>query len=572
MASFMEQRTIFQLLNEVPDEREIVKDASSDEENIIEDCTNNLSDDKDYSSELEATSDCEEYFLTNDRDEYFSSKNEEIKWRKFQYNNSDKMHTQELMSSAIKVTSEIDAFLKLIDDKMLDNIVVSTNRKIERKKNQYKRDRDVQNLTKNELLALFGLLFLIGVNKGNHTSTEELWTTDGTGITMVRACMSKKRFLFLLRNLRFDNDEMRRKRRIFDKLAPIRYFLDSFITNCKSSYSVGQYVSVKSLEVFQGQLNSSQNLSKNLAKCGLKIFALCDAKTYFTNNLEVYCGEQPDGPYRLSNDPIDIVERLVAPIEGSNRNLTIGTWYTCSTLAKSLLEKKITCIGSMRRERSEIPVEFLPNKYKRVGTSMFGYQPDMTLVSFVPRTNRSIILLSTMKNCNIVDEKTKKPLVALYYDMTKGAVDVVHELCKAYFVARVTNQWPLALFFTLTNIASVNAQILYEANNVDCRVIRKTFLKNLSLSLMRNHLCERAKILTLPTEIRAILARYREEPIEIQKENEESRKRGRCHLCARAKNVDTTIKCKFCRRFSCKGHVETVATCIECKSAKNEEM
>lgn len=559
-------------MNEVPDEREIVKDASSDEENIIEDCANNLSNDKDYSSELEATSDCEEYFLTNDRDEYFSSKNEEMKWRKYQYNNSDTIHTQELMSSAIKVTSEIDAFLKLIDDKMLDNIVVSTNRKIERKKNQYKRDRDVQNLTKNELLALFGLLFLIGVNKGNHTSTEELWTTDGTGITMVRACMSKKRFLFLLRNLRFDNDEMRRKRRIVDKLAPIRYFLDSFITNCKSSYTVGQFVTVKSLEVFEGQLNSSQNLSKNLAKCGLRIFALCDAKTYFTNNLEVYCGAQPDGPYRLSNDPVDIVERLVAPIEGSNRNLTIGSWYTCSTLAKSLLEKKITCIGSMTRERSEIPVEFLPNKYKRVGTSMFGYRPDMTLVSYVPKTNRSIILLSTMKNCNIVDEKTKKPLVALYYDMTKGAVDVVHQLCKAYFVARVTNQWPLALFFTLTNIASVNAQILYEANNEDCRVIRKTFLKNLSLSLMRNHLCERAKILTLPTEIRAILARYREEPIEIQKENEESRKRGRCHLCARAKNVDTTIKCKFCRRFSCKGHVETVATCIECKSAKNEEL
>lgn len=571
----MEQRTIFQLLNEIPDEREIVKDASSDEENIFEDNMNNLSNDKDYSSELEATSDCEDYFLTNDRDDYFSTKNDTCKWRKFQYNNNnnDKLHTQELISSAINVTSESDAFLKLIDEKMLDLIVMSTNKRIERKKNQYKRDRDVQNLTKNELLALFGLLFLIGINKGNHTSTEELWTTDGTGISMIRACMSKKRFLFLLRNLRFDNDEIKHKRRTIDKLAPIRYFLDSFITNCKSSYSVGQFVTVKSLDVFEGQLNSSHNLSKNLAKCGMKIFALCDAKTYFTNNFEIYCGTQPDGPYRVSNDPIDIVERLIAPIEGSNRNLTIGSWYMSSKLANSLLEKKITCIGAITKDRSDIPVEFLPNKYKRIGTTIFGYKPNMTLVSYVTQTNRSIILLSTMKNCNIVDEKTKKPLVALYYDMTKGAVDVVHQLCNAYFIARITNKWTLALFFTLTNIASVNAQILYEANNEDCRVIRKKFLKNLSLSLMKNHLCERAKILTLPIEIRAILARYRVEPIEIQKENnEESRKRGRCHLCARAKNVDTTIKCKFCRRFSCKGHVDIVVTCIECKTAKNEDM
>lgn len=568
----MEQRTIFQLLNEIPDEREILKDDSSDEENIFEDNANVLSNDKDYLSELEAISDCDDYFQTNDRDEYFSSKNESCKWRKFQYNkqNGDTIHTQELISSAIKVTNEIDAFLKLIDDKMLENIVLSTNKKIERKKNQYKRDRDVQNLTKNELLALFGLLFLIGINKGNHTSTEELWTTDGTGISMVRACMSKKRFLFLLRNLRFDNEETRRKRRTIDKLAPIRFFLDSFITNCKSSYSVGQFVTVKSLEVFEGQ-NSSQNISKNLSKSGIKIFALCDAKTYFINNLEVYC-LQPEGPYRLSNDPFDIVERLVGPIEGSNRNLTIGSWYTSFSLAESLLEKKITCIGAMTKDRSEIPIEFLPNKYKRVGTTIIGYRPDMTLVSHVPKANRSVILLSTMSNCSIIDEKTKKPIIALYYDMTKGAVDAVNQLCKAYFVARVTNQWPLALFFTLTNIASVNAQILYEANNENCRVIRKTFLKNLALSLMRNHLCERAKILTLPTEIRATLARYREEPIEIQKENQESRKRGRCHLCTRARNVDTTIKCKFCRRFSCKGHVETIATCIECKIANNEDM
>ena len=574
----MAQRTISQLLDEVPDDKDILQDISSNEENNLDSDHDFLSDDYDHRSEQEASSDSEDdnYEPDNDNDEYFSSRDKSCKWRKFNYVQekqiSDMVNVQETKSSAIQVSSEIDAFLQLIDDKMLDNIVINTNKKIETKKDRYKRDRDVQNMTKNELLALFGLLFLIGVNKGNYTSSQELWTTDGTGIAMLRACMSNKRFSFLLRHLSFDDEETRSERKKLDKLASMRFFLDSFITNCKSSYMVGQFVAVKKLELFEGQCSSGQNLPKKLANSGIKVFVLCDAITYYTSNLEVCCGTQPDGPYRLSNKPADIVDRLVASIEGSNRNLTIGTWYTSYSLVKSLLDKKITCVGAVSKNNSEIPVQFLPNKNKIVGSSIFGFQKDVTLVSYVPKINTSVILMSTMHHSTIIDEKTKKPLIALHYDMTKGAVDIVNQLCKAYFISRVTNQWSLALFFTLMNVASVNAQILYESNNQNSRVIRKKFLKNLVLSLMKNHLCERAKILTLPAEIRAILAKYRDEPVEKQKENEESRKRGRCHLCTRAKNIDTTIRCKICMRFSCRGHVETTAICLECKNAKiNDE-
>ena len=543
-------------------------DLEHDSESMIDDC--------DYPSEQEASSDSEDDNLElRSNDEYFTSKDKSCQWRKHKYAHcqftQNGMNFQELKSSAIQVSSEIDAFLKLIDEKMLDNIVMNTNKKIDVTKNQYQRDRDAQHVTKNELLALFGLLFLIGLNKGNHTGACELWTTDGTGIAMLRACMSNKRFSFLLRHLRFDDEETRCKRRKMDKLAPIRFFLDSFIANCKSSYALGQFVAVKKLQVFQGQSSSSQNLPKKLAESGIKLFVLCDAVSYFTSNLEVCCANQPDGPYQLSNTPADIVDRLVAPIEGSNRNLTIGSWYTSYSLAKALLEKKITCIGAMSKNKPQVPVEFLPNRKKAVGSSVFGFQENMTLVSYVPKANTSVILLSTMHNSSIVDEKSKKPLIALHYDMSKGAVDAVDKLCKAYFVARVTNQWPLALFFTLLNIASVNAQILYESSNEDYRTIRKKFLKNLALGLMKNHLCERAKILTLPTEIRAVLAKYTVEPAEKQKENLESRKRGRCHLCTRAKNVDTTIRCALCMRFSCRGHVETTALCFECKNEKINE-
>lgn len=569
-ASFLVPRPVSQFLDEILDEKEILKDVSSGEENDLVYDPETVSD-CDYPSEQEASTDSEDENLElgcND-DEYFLSRDKLCKWGKQNHiqnsQNINSAHFQESESSAIKVSSEIDAFLKLIDDEMLNSIVTNTNQKINIKRNQYKRDRDAPNVTKNELLALFGLLFLIGVNKGNHTGTNELWTTDGTGIAMLRACMSNKRFSFLLRHLRFDDEKANKKR--IDKLSPIRFFLDSFITNCKSSYTLGQFVAVKKLDIFEGQRSSQ--IRKKLAESGIKLFVMCDALTYFISNLEV-CAKQPDGPYQLSNRPADIVERLVAPVEGSNRNLTIGSWYTSYSLAKALLKKKITCIGAVSKNKPEVPLEFLPSKKKAVGSSIFGFREDATMVSYVSKPNRSVILLSTMNLSNIVDEKSKKPLIALHYDMSKGAVDAVDMLCKAYFVSRDTNQWPLALFFTLLNIASVNAQILYESNGEDCRVIRKKFLKNLALSLMRNHLCERAKILTLPTEIRAVLAKYRVESVQ-KKEHLESRKRGRCHLCARTRNVCTTIRCRSCIRFTCMAHVETTSICLECKLEKNVE-
>lgn len=64
------------------------------------------------------------------------------------------------------------------------------------------------------------------------------------------------------------------------------------------------------------------------AKYGIKMFVLADAKTHYVNSFEIYCGLQPEGPFRVSNTPTDIVLRLVDHIAGSNRNLTTDNWYT----------------------------------------------------------------------------------------------------------------------------------------------------------------------------------------------------------------------------------------------------
>jgi hypothetical protein len=58
-------------------------------------------------------------------------------------------------------------------------------------------------------MALLGLLYLIGTRKGQHTDVREVWTADGTGIQILRACMSYDRFPFLLRCIHFDDLQTR---------------------------------------------------------------------------------------------------------------------------------------------------------------------------------------------------------------------------------------------------------------------------------------------------------------------------------------------------------------------------
>ena len=174
--------------------------------------------------------------------------------------------------------------------------------------------------------------------------------------------------------------------------------------------------------------------------------------------MEVYCGKQPTGSHEASNSPGDIVERLISHLKGTYRNLTTDNWYTSYTLAMSLLQDKMTLVGTLKKNKREIPAEFLPNKQKPISSSMFGFQKHATLVSFTPKKNKSVVLLSTMHRDAAVDAETKIPQIIPFYNSTKGGVDIVDHLCGSYSVSRRTRRWPLCVFFHLGNIAGVNGQ------------------------------------------------------------------------------------------------------------------
>ncbi|XP_060868067.1 uncharacterized protein LOC132943205 [Metopolophium dirhodum] len=100
-----------------------------------------------------------------------------------------------------------------------------------------------------------------------------------------------------------------------------------------------------------------------------------------------------------------------------------------------------------------------------------------------------------------IDVKTHKPEIIMDYNCTKGGVDTVDKMCAAYSVSRITKRWPLVIFYSLMNIAGINAQVLFSySKHNNAHKMRRLFLKTLAFDLMKEHLASRAQISSLPSD------------------------------------------------------------------------
>ena len=88
-----------------------------------------------------------------------------------------------------------------------------------------------------EIKALIGILILLDATKSSKEATSSIWAEDGTGKLLCIAVMSKKRLVFLLYCLRFNDCTSRNERKLYDKLAPIRELYEEFVKSCVSNYS-----------------------------------------------------------------------------------------------------------------------------------------------------------------------------------------------------------------------------------------------------------------------------------------------------------------------------------------------
>nr|CAI5836450.1 unnamed protein product [Callosobruchus analis] len=360
--------------------------------------------------------------------------------------------------------------------------------------------------------------------------------------------MPLNRFKFLVSALRFDDKSTRDTRKKQDKLAAIREVWNKFIKNCTNSYIPYEYCTVdEQLMGFRGKCPFRIYMSSKSDKYGIN-------KTIITSymvNAIPYCGKVD-----TQNEPVPsyYVRKLSEPIRGTNQNITVDNWFSSISLFNDMLKyHKLIMVGTLRKNKREIPPTFLTNKVP--GRSLFGFDSNKTLVSHCPRANKVVLLLSYMHFDDYVDQETGKPQIVLDYNRTKGGTDTFDQLCHTYSVSRKTRRWPLKFFFGILDQCGVNAKVLFSFHTTN--VTRRNFLHELAWQLTEPFIRSRLLSKTLQRPLRIAV----EELLGIHTNPERAApltKRVRCAFCARNKARKTKIVCRHCNKPICDEHRDLI--------------
>lgn len=253
------------------------------------------------------------------------------------------------------------------------------------------------------------------------------------------------------------------------------------------------------------------------------------------------------------------VKELTKTIHGSYRNVTMDNWFTSVSLADELLENpyKLTILGTLRKNKKEIPAELLQTKERRPATSMFCFDKQKTLLSYAPKKGKVVLLLSTLHEGAEVCIQTGKPCIVLNYNETKAGVDTFDQLCSSMSCSRKTRRWPLCIFYGILNAAGINSYVVYCHNKMKANtkpLSRCNYIIDLAHLLAKSWMEKRLKIPNLRKDIRQYIRNILKIPDNPERTAPQEKKRKVCYYCPSRIRRMTTTYCNKCGNAICGEH------------------
>ena len=188
---------------------------------------------------------------------------------------------------------------------------------------------------------------------------------------------------------------------------------------------------------------------------GIKIFILTDCETGFFLDGSVYL-RLPE-----ANQGMRVVQQLCHPLYNSGRNITMDRFFMSIPLAQSLSRNGLTCLGTLAKNKPHVPADFTA-RGRQLHSTMFGYNEDMQLSSYVARPTKCVLILSTMHSTNHINsDEESKPDAIVDYNLTKWGVDRLDQMANTYTCRRKTRRWPNVLFFNILYMCAINAYMTH---------------------------------------------------------------------------------------------------------------
>jgi len=186
----------------------------------------------------------------------------------------------------------------------------------------------------------------------------------------------------------------------FDKVYRMREFLNLILRNSQRLYKLDREVAIDETMVpHKGRLSFKQYIKNKPTRWGIKLWVLCEAKTGYVYNFDVYLGnfskEEGNVEHNLARR---VVKQLVSLIENKFHHLYMVNFYCDLYLFLELERKQILACGTIRANRKGLPKDIVLTKAmeRRMDRGDYVWRSHGNLVAMAWYDRRTVYLISTI--------------------------------------------------------------------------------------------------------------------------------------------------------------------------------
>lgn len=420
--------------------------------------------------------------LLGEKEQYYECKIDNMFWKKEQpaararhWNRFTSSSTRPVGPAHRFLPNPVYIFREIMSPEIVDIIVRETNRKAGEvikawnEANPTCQPKEWKPTDEVEMYAWFGLLLFSGVFHCSNMQAKDLWHSRHFDI--YNATMSLDRFKMLLRFVRFDGANTRSARMLLSKSAPIDDIWTMMNHNLQEAYTPNAAITVdEQLFPYRGRTRFTQYIPSKPAKYGIKIWWVCDSSTNYPLKGQIYTGKRPTEEREI-NQGERVVLDLVEKYRNSGRTVYCDNFFTSLELAKTLMQKGLAIVGTVRANRKFVPLCFPLNrktrpykKFRPLYQTLFAFlDENVSMLSYVAKVDKYVLVLSTQHYTRVTEASHKyKPAAILDYNENKSGVDTMDKMLSGYSCKRATNRWPLAIFYNMLDVTGLASYIIYK--------------------------------------------------------------------------------------------------------------
>ena len=369
------------------------------------------------------------------------------------------------------------------------------------------------NVTKDEILAFFGILIYMGVCQ--YPALVDYWT-QSTRISQVANVMSRRRFQDIHSTIHFHNNEEEGT----DRLLKIRPLLNHMRKKCLEIEQEHELSVDERMQKYKGTRagNLRQYMpDKPSSKWGFKLFVLAGASG-MTYDFIPYCGTNTFEEEHLSEEVSGMGLGASAVIslcknirEPSKTTVTFDNFYTSIHLIAYLRDQlQLNSLGTVKRGRTlDCPLTDA-KAFLNQGRGSIESFTDKDNVVVLQWADKAVCLASSYVGVEPVstikryskDHHAKIdvpcPKAVLQYNKSMGGVDLGDMFMALYSVPTKAKRWYFSLFGYTLELALTNSWLAYKR---DCVLLgsqqtlksSKEFRLQVSEALKAQHLRDKGR-------------------------------------------------------------------------------